>query len=258
VLPELSIAYVQYAIHWHDWHSNKTDIEFALEKVDGSVDLIVLPEMFASGFTMQPEEVAQSMDGHSIEWMSQLAASRGSHVIGSLVISEEGRFYNRLICAHPDRTFSYYDKRHLFTYAGENEHYAAGKHRLTFEIDGWRICPLVCYDLRFPVWSRNTDDYDVLIYVANWPSARADAWTALLKARAIENLCYVVGLNRVGADANGLAYPGRSEVFDMTGKSVYKSGDQPDVRQTVLNKAPLKEFRARYNFLADKDSFIID
>lgn len=257
-MPDLCIAYIQYAIHWHNWKANRDEIETALENVDDSVDLIILPEMFGSGFTMEPEKIAQDMDGESVNWMTSAALTRQAHVMGSLVIAEDGQFYNRLICAHPDGALSYYDKRHLFTYAKEDEHYTPGSHRLTFEIADWRICPLVCYDLRFPVWSRNTVDYDVLIYVANWPSARADAWTALLKARAIENLCYVVGLNRVGSDANGLAYPGRSEVLDMTGRSIYRSDDQPDVVQVTLEKGPLKEFRSRYNFLADRDSFIIE
>ena len=207
---------------------------------------------------MEPGAVAQSMNGPAVLWMSEIASARNAHVLGSLVITEDAKYYNRLICAHPDGTFSCYDKRHLFTYADEDKHYTAGSHRMEFEVNGWRICPLVCYDLRFPVWSRNTTGFDVLIYVANWPSARAEAWTTLLKARAIENLCYTIGLNRIGQDANGLLYPGISEVFDMGGKSIYRSEDAADVAKLTLQRKPLEEFRERYNFLADRDSFIID
>jgi predicted amidohydrolase len=257
-LPDLSIAYIQFDIAWHDWDANRRVLEDALVEVGGNVDLLILPEMFSSGFTMEPEKVAQSMDGPAVKWMSDRAVSQQAHVIGSLVIAEDKHYYNRLICAHPDGTRSHYDKRHLFTYANEDVHYAPGAHRLIVEINGWRICPLVCYDLRFPVWSRNTVDYDLLIYVANWPSVRLEAWSTLLKARAIENLAYVIGLNRVGRDDNGIDYPGASEVFDMSGRSLLRSNDLPDTAHIVLSKASLREFRSRYNFLADRDSFIID
>ena len=258
MLPDLRILYVQFDIRWHDWLANRQSIEAAIATASGEEDLLILPEMFSSGFTMKPGEIAQGMDGPSIQWMTELAGQRNSHVIGSLVISEGDSFFNRLICAHPDGALSHYDKRHLFTFANEDKHYTAGDHRMEFNVKGWKVFPLICYDLRFPVWSRNVTDYDLLIYVANWPSARREAWTTLLRARAIENLCYTVGLNRVGNDANGLEYPGRSEAFDVSGASIYSSRDQPDVGEFTLERAPLEEFRSRYNFLADRDSFIID
>jgi predicted amidohydrolase len=177
--------------------------------------------------------------------------------MGSLALQAGEDFHNRLVCAHPDGTTSSYDKRHLFSYAGEDNVFTPGEHRLTTLCgDGWKVCPMVCYDLRFPAWSRNTDAYDVLIYVANWPSARVDAWNTLLKARAIENQCFTIGVNRTGSDSNGIDYSGSTRVYDMAGGNIAKAGDTPHLLEVTLNHQLLSDYRAKYNFLPDQDRFI--
>ncbi len=257
-MQDLVIAYLQYDIQWHDWEANTSIIQRHLDSLNRDIDLLILPETFSSGFTMQPNPVAQRMNGPVVQWMSKTASDRDHVVIGSVIIEEDGAFFNRLICAHRDGTTNHYDKRHLFTYAGESDQFTSGNHRLQFKIRDWTICPLICYDLRFPVWSRNTHDYDVLVYVANWPAPRIGAWQALLKARAIENQAYVLGVNRTGKDNNDYQYPGSSEVFDMTGTSLYKSNSEDEMAVVVLNKSDLDNYRSQYNFLADRDSYIVD
>jgi predicted amidohydrolase len=194
------------------------------------------------------------MSGEGVRWMQDKAKQLDTVIIGSLVIMDEDRFYNRLICAEADGSVSFYDKRHLFSYAGEHKAYASGHHHLILTVKGWRILPLICYDLRFPVWSRNVWNYDVLVYVANWPVARIDAWTALLRARAIENLAYVVGVNRTGADP-GNQYPGKSAVFDMAGNLLAESGTDEEVRKITLEHHTLHDFRVKFSFLHDMDRF---
>ena len=257
-MQDLNITLVQYDIAWCDSKANIDRISGHLEKSYQRQDLVVLPETFTSGFYMKPAEVAQDMRGEGVNWLRQKATSNSAHFMGSLIIRDDDRYYNRLICAHPDDTLSFYDKRHLFTYAGEHQQFTAGGHRLELDIKGWKICPLICYDLRFPVWSRNTSDYDVLIYVANWPAARTDAWTSLLKARAIENQCYVIGVNRTGTDGNNIDYAGASVVFDMGGRTLLSLGNEATTGSVSLSHAELQEFRERYNFLADRDSYTID
>ncbi len=256
---DLIIKLVQFDIAWHDNSANIDIINALLDKERGSgCDMIVLPETFNSGFTLSSEEVAQDMKGPAVTWMLDTASKFGADVLGSLVIFEDEVYRNRLVVAHPDQTISFYDKRHLFTYAGEGNVFTQGEHRLTFTTgDGWKVCPLICYDLRFPVWSRNTVDYDILIYVANWPAARVDAWRTLLKARAIENQCYSVGVNRIGTDENGLAYVGSSQVYDMAGDLLVSAPDEPAVLTVTLNHKKLTDYRARYNFLPDQDRFSI-
>ncbi len=257
-MQDLTVAYLQYNIQWHDWEANVAIIERHLSDLQREIDLLILPETFSSGFTIDPNPVAQHMDGPVVNWMSETARSRNHTVIGSVIIEDDGAFYNRLVCAHPDGAISHYDKRHLFSYAGEGAQFTKGNHRLQFKIRDWTICPLICYDLRFPVWSRNTREYDVLVYVANWPTPRVEAWQALLKARAIENQAYAIGVNRTGRDNNDFRYPGSSEVFDMSGHSLHKSSSEDELAVVVLNKAILETYRAEYNFLADKDSYILD
>lgn len=254
---DLTVSFIQCDIHWRDWEGNKRSLDTLIDGLPNT-DILILPETFPSGFTMDPVDVAQSMQGPTVRWMSEHAISKDCHIMGSLVIREDDAYYNRLVACHPDGGVSFYNKRHLFTYAGEGEQFAQGEHVLEFAVKSWQVRPLICYDLRFPVWSRNTTDYDLLIYTANWPSARVDAWMTLLKARAIENQCYVVGVNRTGSDGNGFEYPGSSAVFDMSGASLYTSDDAPDVATVRLSASNLKDYRKQYNFLADRDSYIIN
>jgi len=209
----LKVTLLQAKIAWQDPAANLTHYAGMLENI-GPTDLIILPEMFTTGFTMDPATNAETMGGTAVRWMAERAKAHQAVVTGSLVIEEAGEYYNRLIWMRPDGTCATYNKRHLFAMAGEHEHYVAGRERLVVELNGWRICPMVCYDLRFPVWARNDDAYDLLIYTANWPNRRSYDWNTLLKARAIENQCYVVAVNRVGTDANGHEYNGDSCVID--------------------------------------------
>lgn len=253
----LTCALIQWDVAWHDWQANRGIVENKLRDLKDPVDLVLLPEMFGSGFTMKPGDVAQTMDGPGVQWMLEMARRHATTLMGSLVITEDSHFYNRLITAAPDGAVSYYDKRHLFSYAEENAHYHHGMHRLIETVRDWRVCPLVCYDLRFPVWSRNNDEYDLLVYVANWPGARIAAWDVLLRARAIENLCYVIGVNRIGTDVNGHLYPGHSSVYNAAGELLYQSGAGEEVATVTLDSDALINFRKRYNFLADRDIYTV-
>jgi predicted amidohydrolase len=225
----------------------------------------VLPETFISGFTNDVVRAAETMDGASLAWLGALAAETGAVITGSLVIAEQGRHFNRLIWMRPDGHFEHYDKRHLFRMAGEHEHYASGSNRAVFEIRGWRVLPLVCYDLRFPAWSRNrvnegSDggmDYDLVLYVANWPQPRRQAWRTLLRARAIENLSYCIGVNRVGTDGNGHDYSGDSAVIDPLGESLVELGPAEQNATLTLDPAPLLSHRQRFPAWRDADQFLI-
>ena len=256
-MDDLRISYCQSELAWHDWSANRDSFNSLLTSIGSNADIILLPETFASAYTMDPASVAQAMDGPAVEWMCDRAAESDAVVAGSLVISEDGKYYNRMVCAWPDRSISFYDKRHLFTYAGEHAQYTPGNHRLIIEVKGWRICLMICYDLRFPVWSRYKGDYDVLVYVANWPAPRVNAWDALLCARAIENQSYVVGVNRIGSDENGHNYLGHSRVVDYAGHLLLDSEERFEVGAATLNYQKLEDFRQRYNFLADRDAFIL-
>jgi predicted amidohydrolase len=218
-------------------------------------DLFVLPEMMTTRFTMDAVSQAEPMDGPSMSWLRELAAACESAIGGSLVISENGKFLNRFVFMRPDGSYETYDKRHLFRLADEQKFYSAGSELLTVEWNGWRIRPMVCYDLRFPVWSRNTDNYDLLLYVANWPSRRHNAWETLLRARAIENLSYVVGVNRTGTDGNDLPYAGGSAVVDYLGTTLVDLGDRVATATATLEMEPLKTFRERFPFHVDADKF---
>ena len=251
----LNIAIIQADMNWESSAENLELYDSMLDNIDA--DLVILPEMFSTGFTMNPSRVAETMQGESISWMKRCAERTGSAVCGSLAIEENGHFYNRLLFVKPSGEIQHYDKRHLFTMAGEPEAYAAGKDRLVLEYKGWKLCPLVCYDLRFPVFSRNDVDYDLLIYVANWPEPRIMAWDTLLKARAIENVCYVAGINRVGQDGNGHRYPGHSQVLDCFGNGMASCGDQATTVQIRLDRNSLQEARKKFPFLADRDDFTV-
>lgn len=255
----LRTALIQANLVWENAEANREQFEQKISKISPEVDLIILPEMFSTGFSMNAKNLAEPTGGPSLSWMKKIASEKDAAVTGSLIISENGNFYNRLYFVFPDGTFEKYDKRHTFTLAKENETYASGKARLVVTYKGWKICPLVCYDLRFPVWSRNTEDYDVLIYVANWPAVRVQAWDTLLKARAIENMSYCIGVNRVGKDGNDLDYTGHSAVYDILGNKVNGSSTEEEFEEEVLlDKENLEGTRKQLRFLQDRDKFSIE
>lgn len=254
----LSIALVQADLYWENVTANLASFEEKLATLQEPVDVIVLPEMFNTGFTMNTA-LAEPMNLTTTRWMRQMAKQHHALVVGSFAVNEGGSFFNRLLCVRPDGTYVQSDKRHLFRMGEENNHYTAGNARLTFEWKGWKICPLVCYDLRFPVWSRNlqSDPYDILLYVANWPARRAHAWSTLLQARAIENQCYVMGVNRIGADGNGLEYRGDSVALDYLGEPVAMLTNQETEKVVHISKAELTAYRQNFPALSDADDFEI-
>ncbi|CAG5071700.1 Omega-amidase YafV [Dyadobacter sp. CECT 9623] len=254
----LRIALVQSDLYWEDVTANLSSLEEKIAGIGEAVDVIVLPEMFNTGFTMN-SALAEPMNLTTTKWMKQIAAQTQALVVGSFAVSEAGHFYNRILCVRPDSTLFYSDKRHLFTLGKEHLAFQPGMKRLTVDWKGWKITPLICYDLRFPVWSRNSasDPYDLLIYVANWPSKRAHAWNTLLKARAIENQCYVAGVNRIGEDGNGLKYQGDSAALDYLGEPACMLGDSDVIKIARFSKTDLKEYRTSFPVLADSDQFTI-
>lgn len=255
---KLNIYCVQSEMIWENPIASAKQYDAMLEVVPNEINLIVLPEMFMTGFSMHPENCAESMDGFSVRWMEEKAKHYNVAIMGSLIIKEDEKFYNRLIFMYPNGKIRYYDKRHLFTLAGEDKVYTAGNEVLVVDYLGWKICPMICYDLRFPIWSRNTKNYDVLIYVANWPKPRINAWDTLLKARAIENMSYVVGVNRVGTDENDLTYIGHTQGLDALGNSIGKISEAiPSVLKNTLDKSTLVETRNKFQFLQDRDFFTI-
>ncbi len=251
----LTLSLVQTATRWHDPAGNRDSIEGWLAQVPGAAEIVVLPEMFSTGFTMASEEVAETMSGPTVRWMREAAARLGAVVCGSLVIAEHGRCYNRFLWATPEGEVTCYDKRHRFRMAGEHEHYAAGDTRCTVTLGDWRILPAVCYDLRFPVWLRNRGDYDLMLVVANWPAARQAAWNVLLRARAIENLAYAAGVNILGTDGNGVAYEGGSAVYDPEGRVCLDAAGTPGVHTVTLDGDALRSYRARFPAWQDADDF---
>jgi len=253
----MKAALIQADIIWEEAGRNRIQLEKKINTIALDVDLIVLPEMFTTGFSMHPEAIAETMEGDSVSWLKKVAKSRNTAITGSLVIKEDNNFYNRLVFVFPSGEMEYYDKRHLFSLAGEDELYSAGARKKIVEYKGWKICLLICYDLRFPVFARNTEDYDLLLYVANWPTARITAWDILLKARAIENMCYTIGVNRVGKDGNDHSYPGHSQVVDFIGNALLEPFEGETVFTATLDKLEMLEMRKKLGFLADRDSFQI-
>ena len=251
----LRVTLIQADLAWQDPATNRRNLAAHFRGLAGHTDLIVLPEMFTTGFSMAVDSLAETMAGATVGWLREEAAAIGCAITGSLIVEENGRHYNRLVWATPGGNFAHYDKRHLFRMAREQEHYASGTRRLVVELKGWRLCPLVCYDLRFPVWSRSRGDYDVLLYVANWPSRRRTAWSALLRARAIENVCYVVGVNRVGKDGNGANYSGDSVALDFLGQVLGGDRDGDFVETVVLDRESLATFRRDFPVQLDADDF---
>lgn len=252
---ELKVSVIQFNIFWENPEQNRKYLDETLK--NENADLIILPEMWSTGFSMKPENCGSQDE--SLVWMQNKAKEKSMALCGSLIMAnEEGEFVNRLFFVFPDGQYEYYDKRHLFTMGDEPNHYSPGKSRLILEYKGWRICPLICYDLRFPVFARNNASYDLLLYVANWPAKRAEHWKALLKARAIENQSYVIGCNRVGEDANGIAHQGDSVVHDFKGDTAAFGTNQAQVLRATLSLAELKEGREKFPVLADRDSFSAD
>ena len=255
----LTVTLLQTELHWHDPAANRAHLGRRLASLGLPTDLIVLPEMFTTGFSMEGLRLAEPTDGPTLAWLREQAATHNAVVTGSVMIVEAGNYYNRLLWVRPDGSFSHYDKYHLFTLVGEQHVYTAGRQRLMEEWRGWRVCPLICYDLRFPVWSRNPPEnsYDLLLYVANWPSVRRGAWKVLLRARAIENVCYTLGVNRVGTDGLGNEYAGESAVIDMQGHYLVQSDHLETTMTRTLLAAPLTEFRTKFPVLQDADAFTL-
>ena len=279
----LTVTTIQPDLQWEDKTANLRRLE---EKIDGitvHTELVILPEMFATGFSMRPELLAEPMEGPTVAWMRTIATRKKIILTGSVIIEEEGKYFNRLIWMLPNGQYGYYDKRHRFAYAGENEHYSAGHKRLVASVKGWRILLLVCYDLRFPVWSRQAPqeraaapgpttapgdavlpqdarglEYDLIIYVANWPQRRSLAWKTLLQARAIENQAYVIGVNRVGNDGNNIEHSGDSMIIDPLGEILYHGVGKEEVFTLTLEKEKLDAIRERFPFWKDADRFHID
>ena len=253
----LRVSIVQGATRWHDHAANLAYYGDLIDPLAGSTDLIVLPETFTSGFTNDTLHQAESMDGSAVGWLREKAAALDACVGGSLVIRLGEKCVNRFVLAGPDGTLSHYDKRHLFRMANEHARYHAGEQRVIVTVKGWRVNLQVCYDLRFPVWQRNRDDYDLMVVVANWPNPRRYAWSTLLRARAIENLSYVVGVNRVGTDGNGLEYAGDSVVLDFLGRAQVELGGQEQAVTTELDWDALRAHRSRFPAHLDADGFTL-
>jgi len=253
----MKVALIQAPLVWENPEANRSYFSEKISEIT-KTDLIILPEMFSSGFTMHPKVVAETMDGETIRAMKSWAAQKNAAVTGSVVIAENGHFYNRLVFVFPSGEIKTYDKRHLFSLAGEEKAYSPGSEKLIVEYLGWKICLLVCYDLRFPVFSRNVEDYDLLVYVANWPKVRINAWDILLKARAVENLVYTIGVNRVGLDGNGHEYNGHSQVVDFLGNELLSPQENEGVFVVETDKQNQDETRKKLGFLNDKDQFVIE
>ena len=255
---ELKIALVQSDLVWENPKENRKNFTKKINAISETVDVVVLPEMFTTGFTMHAAAVAEAMAGETVSWMKDLAAKNNVAITGSMVVSENNRFYNRLLFVEPSGAISKYDKRHAFTLVGENKTYTAGTEKVILHYKGWKIRPLICYDLRFPVWSRNTEDYDVLLYVANWPKTRITAWDTLLKARAIENMAYCIGVNRVGRDGVEVQYSGHSAAYDVLGASLTSfEAEEENTRVVTLEKRHIEAYRNKLKFLDDRDVFQI-
>ncbi|MBN2080191.1 MAG: amidohydrolase [Spirochaetes bacterium] len=254
---DLNVAIIQAEIAWHAPEENLSRFDTLIRRLEGPVDLVLLPEMFATGFTMEPGSVAEDMEGPAILRMREWAVSLGADIAGSLAIAEGGYYYNRLVWVRSDGVIATYDKRHLFRMAGEDRVYLPGSETITVETRGWKLRPFICYDLRFPAWTRNAGmEYDAAVFVANWPAKRSLHWEALLTARAIENQCYVIGVNRVGTDGNGVAYRGDSMAVDYEGTILATMGEGEGAMKVVLSKESLEEYRAAFPAWKDADQYI--
>jgi omega-amidase len=256
---DLRVTIIQTALHWQNATANRQMFSEKLAATKPATDLIVLPEMFTTGFSMNAQDLAEEADGQTLQWMQEEAARYSAVLTGSVIVKQGESYFNRLYWVRPDGTHEHYNKRHLFRMAKEHHTYTAGAEKLLVELKGWNICPLVCYDLRFPVWSRNTQSqYDLLLYVANWPKPRANAWSTLLQARAIENLSYVVGVNRVGTDGNGHPYSGDSAIIHPKGYHLMETHEVEGVHTIILSKQELTDFREAFPAHLDADDFTLN
>lgn len=261
-MSDLKVTLIQTNLHWENIEDNLRMFDEKINSIQERTEIVILPEMFSTGFSMSPERLAQTMDGSAVQWMKKKAAEKNIILTGSLIIEENGHYLNRLLWMQPNGVYGIYDKRHLFGYAGEHEHYQPGDKRLIAQVKGWKICLNVCYDLRFPVWSRNAivletgePAYDVLINVANWPERRSTPWKTLIHARAIENQCYAIGVNRVGNDGNNIYHSGDSSLIDPLGEILYRKSHDEDIFTTTLERSRLDEVRTHFPFLKDADKF---
>ncbi len=255
---KLKVALLQSDTVWEDAKQNRLNYSTKINSIQEHIDLIVLSELFSTGFSMNPEPIAETMEGETVLWMKNISSERQAAITGSVVIKENNKYYNRLLFVHPSGKIDIYDKKHTFTFAGEDKVFASGTKKLIVNYKGWKICPLVCYDLRFPVWSRNIEDYDVLLYTANWPTPRMLAWNTLLKARAIENMCYCIGVNRVGSDNLGNEFSGHSGAFDVMGEKISKiQPNKEQIEVVVLDKNHIISNREKFQFLNDRDVFTL-
>jgi predicted amidohydrolase len=255
-MDKLAITIVQSHLHWENPIANRANFSEKIKGISEKTDLIILPEMFSTGFSMNAALLSEEKEGETLKWMMMEAKKNRCAITGSIIVKDGTHFFNRLYFVLPSGDYEQYDKRHTFTLAGEHNVYTAGEKHLLVDYKGWKICPLICYDLRFPVWARNTWDYDVLIYVANWPINRITAWDVLLKARAIENMSYCVGVNRVGLDGNGYKYVGHSAVYDVLGAQISTTEFEKEFIETIiLEKSHVEDNRKRLQFLADRDHF---
>ena len=258
-MQDLTITLIQSALHWESTDANLAMFEEKIWQIGRQTDIIILPEMFTTGFSMNAKALAEPMNFKTCRWLKQQAAQTKAVVTGSVIIRDADKYYNRLFWAEPDGYISYYDKRHLFRMAGEDMVYSAGEKKLIKEVKGWKVFPLVCYDLRFPVWSRNVNnEYDLLLYVANWPAARSGAWKILLQGRAVENLCYVAGVNRVGEDGNKHYYSGDSSIINYKGEVLFTLADQQTVHTQTISYTELQAFRHKFPANLDADGFTIN
>ena len=251
----LNITLIQSDLFWENVNSNLSSFGKLISNIKGA-DIILLPEMFNTSFSPKSSHLAESMDGKTINWMKDISKAKGCAIAGTLMVKEDGKVFNRLVWVSKSETIYTYDKHHLFSLIKEEKYISKGEKRLIVELDGYKICPLICYDLRFPVFSRNDMEYDLLIYLANWPVKRIDAWDALLKARSIENQCYTIGVNRVGEDGNEIPFNGHSKVFDAFGKELFSATEnKEEVLQFEISLGDLKLKRRQMNFLQDRDNF---
>lgn len=258
----LFLQLIQTDLYWESRDANLGMLEENIWQIEGECDVIVLPEMFTTGFTMNASTQSELMNMKTMKWMKQMSSQTGALMLGSYIVEEKGLYYNRLLWVEPDGKVLHYDKKHLFSMATEDKVFTAGHQLLVAEWKGWKICPLICYDLRFPVWSRNRYNgdelmYDILVYVANWPAARIQAWDVLLKARAVENLCYTVAVNRTGKDENDILYNGHSAAIDPKGNLLCPVSETPENISVSLQKDELLRYRQKFPAHLDADDFLL-
>ncbi len=261
-MSSLTITLIQTNLFWENKKANLEMLQQKIESIKEKTEVVILPEMFSTGFSMKPELLAETMKGETMQWMQRIASKKKIILTGSIIIEQEGKYFNRLIWMLPTGDYGFYDKRHLFAYADENSHYAKGNKKLIASVKGWKIQLQICYDLRFPVWARqepgNLDNqYDLLINIANWPEKRNRAWNVLLQARAIENQCFVAGVNRVGKDGNRIFYSGDSSLIDPMGKIIYQKNNNEDIFTYTLKKETVTEYRNQFPFWKESDYFLI-